>query len=115
MDDEAYYLSQIPKPEPTRIGAKKISTVLNRVIQQKGYAAVQSGDLLRDAWAEAVGAELAGQSRVGKVERGALQIFVSNQVLMTELEFLKPTALRKLQSRLPEFSIRSLRIRVQHK
>jgi hypothetical protein len=33
MDDEEYFLSQIPKPQPTRLGATKIATLLQRVIR----------------------------------------------------------------------------------
>jgi hypothetical protein len=112
MNDEEYYLSQIPKPLPTRLGASKVSSLLQRVIQQKGYAAVQSTNELLDVWNEAVGKDLIGQTRVGKVARGALQVFVPNQVIRTEVEFRKGTILRVLQARLPEFHIQRLTIRV---
>ncbi|MCU0709206.1 MAG: DUF721 domain-containing protein [Pirellula sp.] len=112
MNDEEYYLSQIPKPLPTRLGASKVSSLLQRVIQQKGYAAVQSANELLDVWNEAVGKDLIGQTRVGKVSRGALQVFVPNQVIRTEVEFRKGTILRVLQSRLPEYQIQRLTIRV---
>ncbi len=111
MDEEAYYLSQIPKPQPTKLGAMKVSAVLNRVIQQKGYAAVQSTELLSEAWAHAVGPELAAMSRPGKIERGNLLVHVHNKVVLMELEFQKAKILRTLQTRLPEFSIQKLTIR----
>ena len=112
MDEEAYYLSQIPKPQPTRLGATKVSSLLQRVIQQRGYAAVQSADLLRDAWREAVGSDLAVQTRIGNVSRGSLIVFVPSPVVRTELEFRKATVLRQLQTRLPEFGIHRLTIRL---
>lgn len=112
MDDDEYYLSQIPKPQPPRIGATKVSSLLQRVIQQRGYAAVQSADSLRDAWREAIGDDLAGQTRVGKVAAGALQVFVPNQVVRTEVEFRKSAIVRALQTRFPEFQIHRLTIRV---
>lgn len=112
MNDEEYYLSQIPKPLATRLGASKVSSLLQRVIQQRGYAAVQSGDQLLEAWNEAIGKELAGQTRIGKVSRGALQVFVPNPVIRTEVEFRKGSILKSLQSRLPEFQIQRLTIRV---
>jgi hypothetical protein len=112
MDEEAYYLSQIPKPLPTRLGATKVSALLNRVIQQKGYAAVQSTELLQEAWSEAVGPDLRGQTRIGKVARGSLLVFVPNKVVQMELEFAKPKILKVLQQRIPEFQIQRLTIRV---
>lgn len=112
MDEEEYYLSQIPKPQPTRLGATKISSLLQRVIQQRGYAAVQSAETLREAWREAVGSDLAGQTRIGNVSRGTLLVFVPSPVVRTELEFRKASVLRNLQSRLPEFGIQRLTIRL---
>jgi hypothetical protein len=112
MDDEEYYLSLIPKPLPTRLGATKVSALLQRVIQQRGYAAVQSADALREAWREAVGVDLANQTRVGNVSRGALQVFVPTPVVRTELEFRKAAVLRTLQTRLPDFRIMRLAIRL---
>ena len=113
MDDEEYYLSQIPKPQPTRLGATKIATLLQRVIQQRGYAAVQSADVLKEAWVSAVGDELSGQTRLGKVSRGALQVFVPNHVVKTELDFRVKQILRILQDRLPDFGIQRLTVRVE--
>jgi hypothetical protein len=112
MDEEEYYLSQIPKPLPTRLGATKVSTLIQKVIQQRGYAAVQAADALRDAWRDAVGEVLANQTRVGNVSRGALLVFVPNHVVRTELEFRKTDILRALQARLPDFRIVRLTIRV---
>jgi hypothetical protein len=112
MDDEEYYLSQIPKPQPTRLGATKVSSLLARVIQQRGYAAVQSAELLRETWRSAVGEDMDGQTRIGNISRGALPVFVPNHVVRTELEFRKAEILRTLQSQLPDFRISRLTIRV---
>ena len=54
---------------------------------------------------------LALQTRVGKVERGALQVFTSSKIVLTELEFMKPQLLKSIQKSLPDFSIRSLKFR----
>jgi hypothetical protein len=113
MDDEEYFLSQIPKPQPTRLGATKIATLLKRVIQQRGYAAVQSADALKEAWVAAVGDDLSGKTRLGKVSRGALQVFVSNHVVKTELDFRVKEILRTLQDRLPDFGVQRLTVRVE--
>jgi len=113
MDDDEYYLSQIPKPQPTRLGATKISTLLQRVIQQRGYAAVQAADVLKEAWIAAVGEDLSGHTRLGKVSRGALQVFVPNHVVKTELDFRAKEILRILQDRLPGFGIQRLTLRIE--
>lgn len=112
MDEESYYLSQIPKPKPTPLGAAKVSAILQRVIQQRGYAAVQSAELLHEAWRDAVGPELSHRTRIGHVSRGGLQVFVPSPVVRTELEFRKSEILRFLQTRLPDFRIVRLTIRL---
>jgi predicted nucleic acid-binding Zn ribbon protein len=113
MDDkeEAYYLNQIPEKRGSRYQASKISAVVRKVIQQKGYSAVQSADLLRNAWTEIVGERLASHSSIGKVERGQLTVVATNKVVATELDYMKSQILRALLEKLPEYSIRSIRIR----
>jgi len=110
--DEAFYLSQIPKQITPKLEASKVSNVLRQVIQRRGYAALQSADQLRNAWAEIVGPQLAKQTQVGKIQRNHLLILASNKVVASELEFMKSQIVRHLQSQHPEFSIRSLKISV---
>jgi len=113
MDDkeEAYYLNQIPAQRGSRLQATKISSVVRKVIQQKGYSAIQSADALRSAWTEIVGENLAQHTSIGKVERGQLTVVAANKVVATELDYMKSQILRRLKERLPEFSIRSIRVR----
>jgi predicted nucleic acid-binding Zn ribbon protein len=113
MDDnqEAWYLSQIPQKHGSRYQASKISSVVRKVIQQKGYSAIQSADVLRTSWKEIVGESLAQHSTIGKVEKGQLTVVASNKVVATELDYMKSQILRALQEKLPEFAIRSIRVR----
>lgn len=112
MDDqeEAYYLNQIPEKRGTRFHASKISSILRKVIQQKGYSAVQSADALRNAWAEIVGDHLASHSTVGKVQRGQLMVVAANKVVATELEYMQSQILKGLKEKLPDFSIKSIKV-----
>lgn len=110
MNEEELILSQIPKSKAIGPRAKSISSVLTRVLQEKGYAAQQSSALLQDTWNQAVGSILSQQSRLGKVQRGVLQVFADNDIVRTELEFCKRTALKAIQQTLPEFKIRDIRI-----
>jgi hypothetical protein len=61
---------------------------------------VQSADVLKEAWVAAVRDDLSGQTRLGKVSRGALQAS-SNHVVKTELDFRVKEILRTSQDRLP--------------
>lgn len=113
MDDkeEAYYLNQIPEKRGSKFQASKISSVVRKVIQQRGYSSVQSADQLRKAWAQIVGDHLAKHSTIGKIERGQLTVVAANKVVATELDYMKSQILRGFQEKLPEFSIRSIRVR----
>jgi predicted nucleic acid-binding Zn ribbon protein len=110
-DEEAQYLSQIPPAQASRLQVPRLGSVLQRVIQRRGYAAVQSTELLADAWRQAAGEGLARQTRIGKLERGSLVIFAANPTVRTELEFMKSQLVRSLQSQLPDYGIRGLRIK----
>jgi glycosyltransferase involved in cell wall biosynthesis len=100
MDDkeEAYFLSQIPESTGSRFRASKISAVLRKVIQQKGYSAIQSADMLRNAWADAVGQSLASQTQVGKVERGQLTVLAANKVVASDLDGYRNVATHDVDS-----------------
>ncbi|XZE33624.1 DUF721 domain-containing protein [Pirellulaceae bacterium SH501] len=113
MNEEEIFLNQIPKAIPSRYQAKTVSRVLDRLFLEKGYANEQSRDALLQAWTDAVGPGLSGQSRVGQLKRGALQIYASNEIVRTELEYMKTKALASLQASLPEMNIRSLKIHLQ--
>ena len=110
--EEAYHLSRVPKQQGSKLHATKVSSVLQKVIQQRGYAAVQSMDRLRSVWEEIVGSKLAGQTSVGKISRGQLAIAASNEVVATELQFMQSQILRGLKDKCPEFSIRGLKVRI---
>ncbi len=114
MDDseEQMWLSQIPKPQASRLRAKTISSVMDRLLVEKGYAAQQSNQMLEEQWRIAVGEELFSQSRVGKVQRGVLTVFASNTIVLSELEYTKSRAVRHLKTTLPQFKIRDIRFRI---
>lgn len=114
MDEsqERNILSQIPKAIPSRLRPKSVSSILDRLILERGYAAEQSTQLLQEQWTIAVGNALAAQSKVGKIQRGVLQVQASNAIVLTELTYAKQSVLRHLQTALPDFRIKDIRIKV---
>jgi hypothetical protein len=113
LNEEEIFLNQIPKALPSRYQAKTVSRVLDRLFLEKGYANEQSREALVQAWVDAVGEALSGQSKVGKISRGALQIYAANEIVRTELEYMKTKVLASIQAALPEMNIRSLKIQLQ--
>jgi hypothetical protein len=114
MDDpnEKIFLSQIPPAAKPRMLAKSISSVLDRVISERGYAAEQSLMLLQEAWRTAAGEEMYQQTRVGRIQRGVLQIFVCNSIVLSELQFIKRKSLAQLQRALPDFKLKDIRFQL---
>jgi hypothetical protein len=91
---------------------KKIADVLGQVVSRNGYARLQSGSALDEAWREAAGATLASQCRLGAVRRGELEVIVAHSTLVQELTFLRDDLLAKLQERHPEQKLKKIRFRV---
>ena len=114
MDDleEKFWLSQIPKAQSSRLRPKTVSSILDRLIIERGYAVEQCTQLLQEQWRIAVGDQLSTQSRIGKIQRGVLQIIVSNAIVMSELEYSKRKALLHLQSALPDFKLKDIRLKL---
>jgi hypothetical protein len=108
-DEEKMWLSQIPKAMSSRLRPKSVSSILDRLISERGYAAEQSTQLIQDQWRIAVGDALFEQSRIGKIQRGVLQVHALNAIVMAELGYSKSKALKHLQSALPGFKIKDIR------
>ena len=106
--EQARYAARAPKP---------INGILAEVVQRRGYARVQSLRKLEVAWKETlretVAAPMAAKlSRVGRIRRGVLEVWVANSTINQELTFYKASILRGLRSRGIEDDIRDIRIRV---
>ena len=115
MDEEQMYLSQVPKPLPSRFQAKSVSRILDRLFLEKGYAAEQSRELICEQWELAVGINLSSQSKVGQIRRGVLNVFAANEIVRSELEFQKSKALKCLQTALPAMQIKGVKILVERR
>jgi len=109
--DEQLWLSQIPSVK-SHLKAKSLASVLDKLILLKGYAAEQSVVELQEQWRIAVGEKLASQSKVGKVQRGTLNIYAANSMVMSELDLSRMAALRHLKRTLPDSKIKSIKIRL---
>jgi hypothetical protein len=114
MDDpeEKIWLSQIPKAAKSHLRPKSISSILDRLMVERGYAAEQSTQMLQEQWKIAIGEELFSQSRIGKIQRGVLQILVSNTIVLSELQYQKRKALLHLQASLPDFKLKDIRLKL---
>jgi hypothetical protein len=94
-------------------GPELLGEVLSRVFIARGWGRKQDRLRLEQAWAEAVGPERAGQTRVAGIRRGVLEIEVGNAVLMQELtHYHKRSLLEQIRGKLPSVTVTDLRFRV---
>ncbi len=77
-----------------------------------GWGRKQDRLRLERAWAEAVGIEYAGKSRVSGMKRNVLEVEVKGAVLIQELaQFHKRRLLEALRQALPSITIADVRFR----
>ena len=89
---------------------KAAADVIGQVMTRRGYGRVQSAGELESAWQKAAG-PLAASTRLGKLRRGVLEVFVNNSVLLTELSFARSELLARLGELAAERKIRDLKFR----
>lgn len=89
-----------------------IAEILSDLLARRGYAREQAASAWSDAWSSAAGEWIAGQSRVGRMRGGKLEVFVANSTLAHELTFRKAEILDRLARLMPGESIVDLKFRV---
>ena len=90
---------------------KKIANVMSQVLAREGYGRMRSNEALTEAWRKAAGETFFRQTRLGKLRRGVLEVFVGNSTLMQELTFEHARILEKLKELQPDQEIRKFRFR----
>jgi predicted nucleic acid-binding Zn ribbon protein len=93
-------------------GPELLGEVLSRLFTARGWGRKQDRLRLEQAWAEAVGADRAKETRVAGLRRGVLEIDVGSAVLLQELaHFHKRKLLEHLRTKLPHVIVTDLRFR----
>ncbi len=93
-------------------GPENLADVLARLFTARGWGRKSERVRLEAAWAEAVGPELAPETRVNGLRRGVLEVEVRGGVLLQELaQFHKRKLLAALRQRLPGATITDLKFR----
>ncbi len=93
-------------------GPENLSEVLARLFTARGWGRKSERVRIEAAWADAVGPQLATETRVGAVRRGVMEIEVRSAVLIQELaQFQKRKLLTALRERLTGMTIADLKFR----
>ena len=111
-DDFAQILKEAQQRQRHPRAPVRIADVINRLLARKGYAQLQQGFQWEAAWSDAAGARLSKHSRLGRTNRGVLEITARNSAVLQELTFQKQKLLNKLQAAAGAKNIRDLRFRV---
>ncbi len=111
-DDFAQSLKEAQQRQRHPRAPVRIADVMSRLMARKGYAQLQQGLQWEEAWSDAAGERLAKNSRVGKTNRGVLEITARNSAVLQELTFQKQKLLKKLRTAAGANNLRDLRFRV---
>jgi len=94
-------------------GPTPLAGPLDELFSSRGYGRMTAGRELEAAWKEAVGPEIAGQTRTGGVRHGVLTVTVAHPALLEELAaFRKPALLAALRRAAPSAAVQDIRFRV---
>jgi hypothetical protein len=98
---------------PSRGGPKPLSEILGELFTARGYGRIRARAELESAWADAVGEAARGQTELGEVRRGILNVTVAHSALLEELSaFGKTRILAALRTGAPGTTIHDIRFRV---
>ncbi len=88
----------------------RLSSLLTRLVRNKGLTERSSLQELDSLWKQSAGERIASRSRVRRLNRGVLEISVSNGAILEELIcYLQHDLLTALQQQLPQQSVKSLK------
>ena len=111
-DDFAQVLYEAQQRQRHPRAPVRIADVMSRLLARKGYAQLQQGLQWEEAWNEAAGAKLANNSRVGRTNRGVLEIVARNSAVLEELKFQERKLLKNLLAAAGASDLKELRSRV---
>jgi predicted nucleic acid-binding Zn ribbon protein len=98
---------------PSRRGPKSLGDILGSLLESRGYGRLRGQAELEAAWAAAVGASAARQTKLGALRRGVLPVTVAHPALLQELSaFRKAELLQALRRAVPDAVLHDFRFRV---
>jgi hypothetical protein len=94
-------------------GVKKIDSILERLIQERGLDPKLLEQKALAGWKDAVGALIARYTRPVSLVDGRLTVYASNSVWVTELSLLKPQVISKINAAVGQQVVKDWRIVVK--
>lgn len=91
---------------------RKIGAIVSQLMARRGYAQVQTMGEMQRIIESVIGSELAKNCSPGNVNRGTLQITVTDSVVVQELSFKRRPIVKALQKEFPQSGIKDIRFRI---
>ena len=92
---------------------RRIGTLVDQVLARRGYVDTLANDQIMKSLTAEIGPVMAAECQIGKLRAGTLQIFVTDSVMMQELNFRKRQILKRIARDLPQSRIDDIRLKVQ--
>jgi predicted nucleic acid-binding Zn ribbon protein len=112
IDKVRYHLD---KPVAPSREIRRLDSVLRDVLDDLEESQNEDVLIVRDAWPELAGQQIASHSMPASLEYHVLRINVDHPGWMPELKRMERILLQKLQSRYPDLRIRQLRFVLIHR
>lgn len=112
LDKVRYHLNKPPGPNRD---IRHIGDVLKDVVSGLEQPEDENILVLRQAWPEIAGAQIAKHSRPESLQNFVLRVDIDHPGWLPELERLKKVLLQKLQSNYRELRIRQLHLSLRHR
>jgi hypothetical protein len=90
-----------------------MGVVVAQLVARRGYLQQQSASELAQVWErEAARLGAAGKTRIGRISRGVLEVFVANSALLQMLTFQKQSLVKAMKAAAGGSAIKDLRLKV---
>ncbi len=98
------------RPHQTKL--QRIDEILSRALKKRRVPFRQEDRRLVDTWEQAVGPQIAAQSRPESIKRDILFVKVSSSVWMQQLHFLKEEMIGKVNALLAGATVKDIRFSI---
>ncbi len=90
-----------------------MGSIVSQLMSRRGYGQVAATDQLQQSVHAAVDQRIASSISVGNLRKGVLHLFVTDSVMLQELNFQKRDILKQIQADHPQAGVQDLRFRIQ--
>lgn len=110
--DERDFAFDLKRKQWTTKATRTAGALLANLMAKRGFGEIQARGLDERHWQEAVGSEWAGDTRLGALKSGVLEVFVRHAIAIHELNFRKAEIIQNLKRLNPQKPIKNIRFKL---